>query len=57
MEKKRALARKRKQMQQEKITSYSKATLKDKLRDRRVFHVTFEHSFLFTLLNAGGHER
>lgn len=40
-----------------KIMAYSKATLKDKLRHRKVFRVTFEHSFLFTLLNAGGRER
>lgn len=39
-----------------KIIRFSKATLKDMLRHRKVFHVIFD-SFLFTLLNTGGHER
>lgn len=34
-----------------KPTSYSKATLKEKLRHTKVFHVIFDF-FLFTLLNA-----
>lgn len=38
-----------------KPTSYCKATLKDKLRYRKAFHMIFD-SFLFALLNAGGHE-
>ena len=39
-----------------KMTNYSKATLKDKLRHRKAFHVIFD-SLLFTLVNGDGHER
>lgn len=41
--------------EEKKHTSYPKATLKDKLRYRKAFHMIFD-SFLFALLHAGGHD-
>lgn len=52
VEKKRVLAVKRKKMQkQQEVINYSKATPKDTLRQRKIFHVTFEHSFLLMLVD------